>query len=294
MASTLVPNSYFNFFCQEESSKDSLMELPSYFVDSASTGLMPLFTLTVGLSTCSLYRTDEMVFCQRKTIQACAARINNALYSSNDAMSVLTTVRKFGEETYNPVLLYKPQNSETVCGPKHLDELSNSDSTFALGLQTETQKNAFTIEESKSTEDNSEINIKGRSTKFVQQIIQCKNLCSELTELIENSDVQELMLSNVVSSLKFLVEGCRGAANIKNSLDECISIREKSLRVNRRYQAQEIILEVGIEIDRLPESMRRKALCNIWPTLRCMFEIIIKRASEDLDPADLMRFCKPG
>ncbi|GBN35033.1 hypothetical protein AVEN_60805-1, partial [Araneus ventricosus] len=64
MASTLVPNSYFNFFCQEESSKDSLMELPSYFVDSTSTGLMPLFTLTVGLSTCSLYRTDEMVFCQ--------------------------------------------------------------------------------------------------------------------------------------------------------------------------------------------------------------------------------------
>ncbi|GBM87319.1 hypothetical protein AVEN_53500-1 [Araneus ventricosus] len=46
MASTLVPNSYFNFFCQEELCKDSLMELPSYFVDSASTRLLPLFTLT--------------------------------------------------------------------------------------------------------------------------------------------------------------------------------------------------------------------------------------------------------
>ncbi|GBN09369.1 hypothetical protein AVEN_156328-1 [Araneus ventricosus] len=77
----------------------------------------------------------------------------------------------------------------------------------------------------------------------------------------------------------------------RQDLDECISIREKSRRVNRRYQAQEIILEVEIEIDRLPESMSRKALCNIWPTLRLMFEMIIKRASEDLDPADLMRFC---
>ncbi|GBN58861.1 hypothetical protein AVEN_64699-1 [Araneus ventricosus] len=76
----------------------------------------------------------------------------------------------------------------------------------------------------------------------------------------------------------------------RQDLDECISIREKSRRVNRRYPSQEIILEVGIEIDRLPESMRRKVLCNIWSTLRFMFEMIIKRAAEDLDPADLMRF----
>ncbi|XP_035215458.1 uncharacterized protein LOC118189032 [Stegodyphus dumicola] len=49
-------------------------------------------------------------------------------------------VEKLKQESYNPVLLYKPQGRCTLYGPKGLDELPFAHESFALGLQTEEQK----------------------------------------------------------------------------------------------------------------------------------------------------------
>ncbi|GIX70700.1 hypothetical protein CEXT_256771 [Caerostris extrusa] len=47
--------------------------------------------------------------------------------SENDALSVMCNVERLKAEEYNPILLFKPQNSKTLYGPPGLDALLNSD-----------------------------------------------------------------------------------------------------------------------------------------------------------------------
>ncbi|GIZ02203.1 ULP_PROTEASE domain-containing protein [Caerostris extrusa] len=61
------------------------------------------------------------------------------LRPENDALSVMCNVERLKAEEYNPILLFKPQNCKTLYGPPGLDALLNSDKSFALGIQTETQ-----------------------------------------------------------------------------------------------------------------------------------------------------------
>ncbi|XP_035233223.1 uncharacterized protein LOC118205054, partial [Stegodyphus dumicola] len=53
----------------------------------------------------------------------------------DDSLSVAAIVEKLRQESYDPILIYKPQGKPTLYGPKGLDTLS-----FALGLQTKEQK----------------------------------------------------------------------------------------------------------------------------------------------------------
>ncbi|GBO20864.1 hypothetical protein AVEN_58168-1 [Araneus ventricosus] len=55
-------------------------------------------------------------------------------------MSVFCTVEKLKNEKYNPILIFKLQKSNTVFGPSYLDSLPNHENSFALGFQTEAQK----------------------------------------------------------------------------------------------------------------------------------------------------------
>ncbi|CAL1280895.1 unnamed protein product [Larinioides sclopetarius] len=75
------------------------------------------------------------------------------------------------------------------------------------------------------------------------------------------------------------------------NIDDAITIRERSRRNNQRYQAEEIIFEAGVIEERIPEDIRFQPFPNIWGIVRRLFSTLIMRASENLLPSDLMRFC---
>ncbi|GIX88406.1 hypothetical protein CEXT_643611 [Caerostris extrusa] len=85
---------------------------------------------------CSL----KEAFISRRSIRTYYRRLQNSVCPENDALSVMCNVERLKAEEYNPILLFKPQNSKTLYGPPGLDALLNSDKSFALGIQTETQK----------------------------------------------------------------------------------------------------------------------------------------------------------
>ncbi|GIX66720.1 ULP_PROTEASE domain-containing protein [Caerostris extrusa] len=75
-----------------------------------------------------------------RSIRTYYRRLQNSVRPENDALSVMSNAERLKAEEYNPILLFKPQNSKTLYGPPGLDALLNSDKSFALGIQTETQK----------------------------------------------------------------------------------------------------------------------------------------------------------
>ncbi|XP_055940992.1 uncharacterized protein LOC129971329 isoform X1 [Argiope bruennichi] len=80
------------------------------------------------------------VFISRKTIQSYSRHLHNTIKPINDAMSVFCTVEKLKNEKYNPILIFKLLMSDTIFGPSYLDSLPNCENSFALGFQTEAQK----------------------------------------------------------------------------------------------------------------------------------------------------------
>ncbi|GIY32513.1 c2H2-type domain-containing protein [Caerostris darwini] len=83
---------------------------------------------------------SKEAFISRRSIRTYYRRLQNSVHPENDALSVMCNVERLKAEEYNPILLFKPQNSKTLYGPPGLDALLNSDKSFALGIQTETQK----------------------------------------------------------------------------------------------------------------------------------------------------------
>ncbi|GIY73574.1 ULP_PROTEASE domain-containing protein [Caerostris extrusa] len=83
---------------------------------------------------------SKEAFISRRSIRTYYRRLQNSVRPENDALSVMCNVERLKAEEYNPILLFKPQNSKTLYGPPGLDALLNSDKSFALGIQTETQK----------------------------------------------------------------------------------------------------------------------------------------------------------
>ncbi|GIY29126.1 hypothetical protein CEXT_429001, partial [Caerostris extrusa] len=53
-------------------------------------------------------------------------RLQNSVRPENDALSVMCNVERLKTEEYNPILLFKPQNSKTLYGPPGLNALLNN------------------------------------------------------------------------------------------------------------------------------------------------------------------------
>src|SRR6266568_1964 len=62
------------------------------------------------------------------------------LQNSHDATSVMLLVQKLQQESYDPILLYKPQGGAVVVGSSDINLLPNSDDLFMLGIQSREQK----------------------------------------------------------------------------------------------------------------------------------------------------------
>ncbi|GIX72024.1 c2H2-type domain-containing protein [Caerostris darwini] len=83
---------------------------------------------------------SKEAFISRRSIRTYYRRLQNSVRPEKDTLSVMCNVERLKAEEYNPILLFKPQNFKTLYGPPGLDALLNSDKSFALGIQTETQK----------------------------------------------------------------------------------------------------------------------------------------------------------
>ncbi|GBM68726.1 hypothetical protein AVEN_69138-1 [Araneus ventricosus] len=79
-------------------------------------------------------------FVSRKTIQAYSHRLDSSFFSKDDLESVISLVECMRKETYDPILIFKLQNSTTLYGPSDLDDLPTCRTSFALGFQTEYQR----------------------------------------------------------------------------------------------------------------------------------------------------------
>ncbi|GIY78410.1 c2H2-type domain-containing protein [Caerostris darwini] len=82
---------------------------------------------------CSSVPSKE-AFISRRSIHSYYRRLQNSVRPENDAPSVMCNVERLKAEEYNPILLFKPQNSKTLYGPPGLDVLLNSEKSFALGI----------------------------------------------------------------------------------------------------------------------------------------------------------------
>lgn len=72
----------------------------------------------------------------RKMLQICRLH-------QDDATSLLLNVKRLQVELYDPILLYKPMGSDIYTGPESFNDLPDSKNIFALGIQTEAQKDIF-------------------------------------------------------------------------------------------------------------------------------------------------------
>ena len=61
----------------------------------------------------------------------------------DDATSTFLTVKKLEEESYNPIIVYKPQGSKVVIGPTTYDDIDLTNDIFAIGIQTKEQLEMF-------------------------------------------------------------------------------------------------------------------------------------------------------
>ncbi|GBM13262.1 hypothetical protein AVEN_226254-1 [Araneus ventricosus] len=62
------------------------------------------------------------------------------MFPKDDSTSVVSIVECLRKEPYDPILIFKLQNSTTLYGPSDLDYLPTSQTSFALGFQTEHQR----------------------------------------------------------------------------------------------------------------------------------------------------------
>ncbi|GBL78739.1 hypothetical protein AVEN_65293-1 [Araneus ventricosus] len=79
-------------------------------------------------------------FVSRKVIQAYLRSSDNSMFPKDDSTSVVSIVECLRKEPYDPILIFKLQNSTTLYGPSDLDYLPTSQTSFALGFQTEHQR----------------------------------------------------------------------------------------------------------------------------------------------------------
>ncbi|GBO07388.1 hypothetical protein AVEN_170438-1 [Araneus ventricosus] len=79
-------------------------------------------------------------FVSRKVIQAYLRSSDNSMFPKDDSTSVISIVECLRKEPYDPILIFKLQNSTTLYGPSDLDYLPTSQTSFALGFQTEHQR----------------------------------------------------------------------------------------------------------------------------------------------------------
>ncbi|GBL63137.1 hypothetical protein AVEN_77274-1, partial [Araneus ventricosus] len=62
------------------------------------------------------------------------------MFPKDDSTSVVSIVDCLRKEPYDPILIFKLQNSTTLYDPSDLDYLPTSQTSFALGFQTEHQR----------------------------------------------------------------------------------------------------------------------------------------------------------
>lgn len=74
-------------------------------------------------------------------------------------------------------------------------------------------------------------------------------------------------------------------------MTEAIVIDEISRRRNKRYSAEELTYRARVDLDRLPENLRDVPLVAVVGAVRRLFEIIIERCTDNLNPRDLIRIC---
>ncbi|GBM42901.1 hypothetical protein AVEN_240833-1 [Araneus ventricosus] len=85
------------------------------------------------------FHPTKEAFISRKTIRAYLRHLRNTMQPASDAVSVSCIVENLKNEPYNPILIFKLQDSKTIWGPSDLDSLPNWESSFVLGFQTKEQ-----------------------------------------------------------------------------------------------------------------------------------------------------------
>ncbi|GBM95118.1 hypothetical protein AVEN_46314-1 [Araneus ventricosus] len=75
-----------------------------------------------------------------QVIQVYLRSLDNSMFPKDDSTSVVSVVECLRKEPYDPILIFKLQNSTTLYGPSDLDYLPTSQTSFALGFQTEHQR----------------------------------------------------------------------------------------------------------------------------------------------------------
>ncbi|GBN98606.1 hypothetical protein AVEN_200027-1 [Araneus ventricosus] len=85
------------------------------------------------------FHPTKEAFISGKTIRAYLRHLRNTMQPASDAVSVLCIVENLKNEPYNPILIFKLQESKTVWGPSDLDSLPNWESSFILGFQIKEQ-----------------------------------------------------------------------------------------------------------------------------------------------------------
>ena len=61
----------------------------------------------------------------------------------DDSISTHLLVNKLKQESYNPILVYKPQGENVLIGPKTYNDLDLMKDTFVIGIQTKQQRDMF-------------------------------------------------------------------------------------------------------------------------------------------------------
>ncbi|GIX68306.1 hypothetical protein CEXT_263051 [Caerostris extrusa] len=67
-----------------------------------------------------LFVPSKEAFISWRSIRTYYRRLQNSVRPENDALSVMCNVERLKAEEYNPILLFKPQNSKTLYGPPGL------------------------------------------------------------------------------------------------------------------------------------------------------------------------------
>ncbi|GIY18922.1 hypothetical protein CEXT_635951 [Caerostris extrusa] len=78
---------------------------------------------------------SKEAFISRRSIRTYYRRLQNSVRPENDSLFSYVQCRKIKAEEYNPILLFKPQNSKTLYRPPGLDALLNSDKSLPLAYK---------------------------------------------------------------------------------------------------------------------------------------------------------------
>jgi hypothetical protein len=74
-------------------------------------------------------------------------------------------------------------------------------------------------------------------------------------------------------------------------LEDAVILVEQMRRKNMKYQADEIRYQARIDPERLSHHERGVPIAAIVGSVRALFDILIRRATEGLAPSDLIRLC---